>query len=115
MSQTDPTTLGDLWRMIERDSNETREYVREQVKLSREEVRREIDDVKRRLDGFVTRDHFESEKRLLEARVAHVEAALEELERQETSRSQSRREFVYKGIIPVLALIIAAVSIVASR
>jgi transposase len=113
--QTDPTTLGDLWRMIERDSN-----------LTREQVRREIDDVKGRLQSFVTRDHFEAEKRLLEARIDHLEQVVERWEQeaeeqarstaaQADSRRQSRREFVYKGIIPVLALVIAVVSIVASR
>jgi transposase len=108
MSQTDPATLGDLWRMIERDSN-----------LTRDQVRREIDDVKERLRSFVTHDHFDAEKRLLEARIAHLEQVVarweEDSEQQASSRSQNRREFVYKGIIPVLALVIAAVSIIASR
>jgi transposase len=107
MTQTEPTTLGDLWRMIERDSN-----------LTRDQVRREIDDVKKRLDGFVSRDHFEAEKRLLEARIAHVEDALEELEREAnataSSRHQSRRELIYKGVIPVLSLLVAAIAVYVS-
>lgn len=104
MGQTDPTTLGDLWRMIERDSN-----------LTRDQVRREIDDVKTRLSSFVTRDHFDAEKRVLEARIEHLEQAVarweEDAETQASSRRQNRREFVYKGIIPVLALVIAAISL----
>lgn len=108
MAQTDPTSLGDLWTMIQRDSQ-----------LTRDAVKRELDDVKKRLDTFLTKDHFEAEKRLLEARIQHAEQALEKLEREarETTqgRTQTRREFVYKGIIPVLALMIAAVSILASR
>lgn len=108
MSQTDPASLGDLWRMIERDSQ-----------LTREQVRREIDDVKARLQSFVTRDHFDAEKRLLEARIAHLEEAVakweEEADEQATFRSQNRREFVYKGIIPFLALVVAIVSVLASR
>lgn len=103
MTQTDPTTLGELWRAIERDSN-----------LTREQVKRELDDVKKRLDSYVTKDHFEAEKRLLEARIEHAEQALAALERQDNSRRQSYREFVYKGIIPALALVIAAISIIVS-
>jgi phage-related minor tail protein len=111
MTQTDPTSLGDLWTLIQRDSHTTREA-----------VKRELDDVKKRLDTFVTKDHFEAEKRLLEARIQHAEEALEKLEREAEERereareatqgrTQTRREFVYKGVIPVLALIIAAVSL----
>lgn len=104
MSQPEPTTLGDLWTMIQRDSQVTREA-----------VKRELDDVKKRLDTFVTKDHFEAEKRLLEARIQHAEQALEKLEADARegaqSRSLNRREFVYKGVIPVLALVIAALAI----
>lgn len=104
MTQNDPTTLGDLWAMIQRDSQVTRDA-----------VKRELDDVKKRLDTFVTKDHFEAEKRLLEARIQHAEQALEKLEREAREntqgRTQTRREFVYKGIIPALALLIAALSI----
>ncbi|MET7363248.1 hypothetical protein ABZS76_33090 [Streptomyces sp. NPDC005562] len=114
MTQTDPQSLGELWRMIERDSASTREHVR----LSREEVRRELDDVKRRLDSFVTTDHFEAEKRILESRITFLEEAMDQLERsardEVSTRSHNRREFVYKGIIPSLALIVAIVSIFAA-
>jgi hypothetical protein len=107
MAQTDPTSLGDLWTMIQRDSQ-----------LTRDAVKRELDDVKKRLDTFVTKDHFEAEKRLLEARIQHAEQALEKLERdaRETTqgRTQTLREFIYKGVIPALALIIAAVSLFAA-
>lgn len=111
MSQTEPQTLGELWRMIERDSQSTRAG----LELIRDQVKRELDEVRKRLDTFVTRDHFEAEKRLLEARITHAEEALEKLEREarETvgASRQSRREFVYKGLIPILSLLIAAVSI----
>ncbi|MFI0967095.1 hypothetical protein ACH4S8_37775 [Streptomyces sp. NPDC021080] len=100
MTQTEPTNLGDLWTLIQGDSLATREA-----------VKRELDDVKRRLDTFVTRDHFEAEKRLLETRIQHVEEALEEMERQAEQRAQTRREFIFKGVIPVLALVIAGLSI----
>lgn len=107
MTQPDPTSLGDLWTMIQRDSQ-----------LTRDAVKRELDDVKKRLDTFVTKDHFEAEKRLLEARIQHAEQALATLEREARERSEgrvnSRREFVYKGIIPALALLCAALSIYVS-
>ncbi|MDQ1041377.1 hypothetical protein QFZ75_007879 [Streptomyces sp. V3I8] len=105
MNQPDPTSLGDLWTMIQRDSQ-----------LTRDAVKRELDDVKKRLDTFVTKDHFEAEKRLLEARIQHAEQALATLEREARERAQgraqSRREFVYKGIIPALALLVAVISII---
>lgn len=104
MTQPDPTSLGDLWTMIQRDSQ-----------ITRDAVKRELDDVKKRLDTFVTKDHFEAEKRLLEARIQHAEDALKKLEDDARdsalSRAQTRREFVYKGLIPVLALVIAGLSI----
>lgn len=104
MTQSSPDNLGDLWTMIQRDSQ-----------LTREALKRELDDVKKRLDTFVTKDHFEAEKRLLEARIQHAEEALEKLEREARENSQgqaqNRREFVYKGIIPALALLIAVLSV----
>ena len=107
MPQTDPNSLGDLWTMIQRDSQ-----------LTRDALKRELDDVKKRLDTFMTKDHFEAEKRLLEARIQHAEQALEKLEREarESSqgRTQTRREFIYKGVIPILALLTAALSIYVS-
>ncbi|MCX4799579.1 hypothetical protein OG497_37630 [Streptomyces sp. NBC_01242] len=121
MTQPEPT-LAQLWTMIERDSERTRVHVQET-----------LDEVKRRLDGFMTKELWEAEKRVLEQRISQAE---EELRAQETrhtalkeklelearaaaaaaaqqirSRRQSSREFIYKGIIPVLALVIAALSI----
>jgi uncharacterized membrane-anchored protein YhcB (DUF1043 family) len=108
MTQTEPQNIGELWRLIQRDSHQTRES-----------LRRELDDMKKRLDSYVTKEHFEAEKRLMEIRISQVEATLEAMEREArtaaSTRQQNRREFVYKGIIPVLALVIAAVSIIASR
>lgn len=104
MTQTEPQNIGELWRLIERDS-----------RLSREAVKRELDDIKSQLARFVTRDHFDAEKRLLEQRVAHLEEAVKKLEREATeeelSRRQRRRDIFYKGIIPGVSLIIAAVSL----
>jgi hypothetical protein len=105
MTHTEPQNLGELWRLIERDS-----------RLSREAVKRELDDVKEQLKRFVTRDHFDAEKRLLEQRVAHLEEAVRKLEREaveeERSRRQRRRDIFYKGIIPGISLIIAGVSLI---
>jgi uncharacterized membrane-anchored protein YhcB (DUF1043 family) len=108
MTQTEPQSIGELWRLIQRDSHQTRE-----------QLRRELDDMKKRLDSYVTKDHFEAEKRLLQARIEQVERAVEEMEREARTavrtRQQNRREFVYKGIIPSLALLVAIVSVLASR
>ncbi len=98
MAQSEsPDNLTQLWRLIER----------------------ELTDVKSRLDKYVTKDQFDAEKRLLEARIASAEDQLEQLRREtreaRTARQQSRREFVYKGIIPALALIVAIVSIVVAQ
>jgi predicted Zn-dependent peptidase len=105
MTQTDPQNIGDLWRLIQRDSDQTREA-----------LRRELDDMKERLGSYVTKDHFEAEKRLLEGRISQAERNLEKLDREarESARTgqQNRREFIYKGIIPVLALVVAIVSII---
>ncbi|MFE0490237.1 hypothetical protein [Streptomyces griseoaurantiacus] len=97
MAQSEsPQNVGQLWHLIER----------------------ELTDVKRRLDSYVTKDQFDAEKRLLEARISAAEEKIKELNRaarqEQSSRQQSRREFVYKGIIPVLALIIAALSLFAA-
>jgi hypothetical protein len=114
MTQPEPT-LGQLWQMIERDSQRTRDH-----------VQTTINDVKQRLDGFMTKELWQSEKRLLEQRVESVEAELEaqdlrhtqlkeKLEReardQAEARTRDRREFVYKGIIPALSLLIAVVAL----
>ncbi|MEV7675097.1 hypothetical protein [Streptomyces sp. NPDC088752] len=101
MTESAPTNLGELLTEIRRDSQVTRDA-----------VKRELDDVKKRLDTFVTKDHFEAEKRLLEARIQHAEEALEKLERDARGRSMNAREFIYKGIIPALALIIAGLALV---
>jgi hypothetical protein len=97
MASESPENVGQLWRLIER----------------------ELTDVKSRLDSYVTKDQFDAEKRLLEARIATAEGKLEQLERttreERSARQHSRREFVYKGIIPALALIVAIVSVVAAR
>jgi predicted Zn-dependent peptidase len=107
MSQDNPQNIGELWLLIQRDSDETRES-----------LRRELDDMKDRLSSFVTKDHFEAEKRLLEARILQAEQKLERLDREASeaarTRQQNRREFVYKGIIPVLALVVAIVAAAAS-
>ncbi|QDN95004.1 hypothetical protein FNV58_01330 (plasmid) [Streptomyces sp. RLB1-9] len=97
MAQTEsPENVGQLWRLIER----------------------ELTDVKSRLDSYVTKDQFDAERRLLEARISTAEDQLKALKREvsddRSSRHQSRREFVYKGIIPVLALAIAAVSLLSA-
>ncbi|MFJ4902882.1 hypothetical protein [Streptomyces sp. NPDC088727] len=121
MTQPEPT-LAQLWTMIERDSERTRTHVQET-----------LDDVKRRLDGFMTKELWEAEKRVLEQRIAQAEdelraqqgrhvalkekldlearAAAAAAAQQVNNRRQSFREFIYKGIIPVLALAIAALSI----
>lgn len=114
MTQPEPT-LGQLWQMIERDSQRTREH-----------VQTTLDDVKRRLDGFMTRELWESEKRLLEQRVEKVEEEIdaqaaqhnafkEKLEREARERAEThqrdRREFIYKGIIPALSLLIAVTAL----
>ncbi|MEU9405582.1 hypothetical protein AB0E08_07745 [Streptomyces sp. NPDC048281] len=109
MTQTNPPqNVGELWQLIQRDSD-----------LTREQLRRELDDMKQRLDSYVTRDHFEAEKRLLEARIKNAEKSLERLEREgrETAsrRHNGRREFIYKGVIPILALVIAGISIIVAR
>lgn len=93
-----PSNVGQLWLLIQR----------------------ELNDVKSRLDSYVTKDQFDAERRLLEARIATAESQLAELQRvvreERSTRQHSRREFVYKGIIPSLALIVAVVSVVlASR
>ena len=78
-------------------------------------IERELTDVKSRLSSYVTKDQFDAEKRLLEARIATAEDKLEQLERtareERSARQHNRREFVYKGIIPGLALLVAAVSL----
>lgn len=108
MTETEPQSIGELWRLIQRDSHQTRES-----------LRRELDDMKKRLDSYVTKEHFEAEKRLMEVRISQVEDTLEEMDREARTaartRQQSRREFVYKGIIPGLALLVAVVSVLASR
>jgi predicted nuclease with TOPRIM domain len=117
---TEPQSIGELWRLIERDSDNTRE----RVSLTYGQIKQELNDVKKRLDGFVTRDHFEAEKRLLQQRVDHLEEAVKKLEEEaseearsrseeERSRQQGRRDFLYKGIIPGISLIIAAISLFA--
>jgi tetrahydromethanopterin S-methyltransferase subunit G len=110
---TEPQSIGELWRLIERDSDNTRE----RVNLTYGQIKQELNDVKKRLDGFVTRDHFEAEKRLLQQRVDHLEEAVKKLEEEaseeERSRQQGRRDFLYKGIIPGISLIIAAISLFA--
>lgn len=118
MAETEPT-FGQLWEMIERDLRLTRENLQESMK-----------DVKERLNTFVTKEVFESEKRLLEARIMQAEYRLstqealhialkEKLERDEgeavTNRQRDRREFVYKGIIPALSLLIAGIALYISR
>ncbi|MEU6362305.1 hypothetical protein [Streptomyces albidoflavus] len=117
MTQLEPG-LGQLWHLIERDSQRTRDH-----------VQHEVQEVKRRLDGFMTKELWESEKRLLEQRIESVEAELEaqaarhlalkdKLEREARerveSRQRDRREFVYKGIIPALSLLLALVATWAS-
>jgi hypothetical protein len=118
MAEIEPT-LGQLWNLIERDSQLTRQHVKET-----------LDDVKERLNTFVTKDHFEAEKRLLEARVSQAERQLraqetahnalkEKLDNEARaatqSREYSRREFVYKGIIPALSLVIAGLALYFAR
>ncbi|MGW7100416.1 hypothetical protein [Streptomyces sp. NPDC054838] len=120
-TQPEPT-LGQLWQLIERDSQRTRE-----------QVQQTLTEVKTRLDSFMTKELWESEKRLLEQRIAQAEDELHALEaghnalkhkldqdaetaRQALhaeirSRRQNAREFIYKGIIPVLALLTAVVSL----
>jgi hypothetical protein len=98
MASESPENVGQLWRLIER----------------------ELTDVKSRLDSYVTKDQFDAEKRLLEARIRTAEEKLDELGRaareDRSSRAQGLREFIYKGIIPTLALIVAVASIfLASR
>jgi hypothetical protein len=81
-------------------------------------IARELTDVKQRLDNYVTKDQFDAEKRLLEARIATAEEKIKELARATqdaaASRQHNRREFVYKGVIPALALIVAIVSVIAA-
>ncbi|THA72555.1 hypothetical protein E6R60_26875 [Streptomyces sp. A0642] len=113
-TEPDPT-MGQLWRMIEADSRTTRLHVQQT-----------LDDVKKRLDGFMTKDLWESEKRALEQRIEAAERELraqaarhnalkEKLEREAQEEAQARRqngrEFIYKGVIPVLALLVAAISL----
>lgn len=115
-------TLEQLWTMIERDSERNRLHVQEI-----------LEDVKQRLDGFMTKELWEAEKRALEQRIEQAELELRaqaqrhevlknKLEeetriaaqvasRQDRDRRQSAKEFIYKGVIPVLALVIAALSI----
>ncbi|WP_428957919.1 hypothetical protein [Streptomyces sp. cg35] len=125
MSQPEPT-LGQLWQLIERDSQITRRHVQET-----------LDDVKRRLDSFMTKELWESEKRLLVQRIEGAEGELaaqaarhealktkmendardQERARQREAaqrvqgRQQSMRDFVYKGIIPALSLLIAVLAL----
>ncbi|MFH8483069.1 hypothetical protein [Streptomyces sp. NPDC018055] len=114
MTQPEPT-LGQLWQLIERDSQRTRDH-----------VQTTLDDVKRRLDGFMTKELWQSEKSVLEQRISRAEEELQaqqalhnalkdKLEREARqdarARSNSAREFVYKGIIPVLALLIAGLGL----
>ncbi|MGA5598385.1 hypothetical protein ACPCSE_29545 [Streptomyces cellulosae] len=108
MTQAEPRDLGELWRLIQHDSQ-----------VTRDSLRRELDDMKQRLESYVTKDQFDAEKRLLEARIRTAEDKLEQLERstreERSTRQHTRREFVYKGIIPALALIVAIVSIVVTQ
>lgn len=111
----DDLTLGQLWEFIQRDSATTRRHVQD-----------ELQEVRNRLDSFVTRDLWELEKQALERRIVLAEEDLtgvkrrheqfrEKIERDARAaaeqRSRDRRDFVYKGVIPVLALLIAAVSL----
>ncbi|MGW9067927.1 hypothetical protein ACWGQT_00545 [Streptomyces yangpuensis] len=121
MTQPEPT-LGQLWQLIERDSQRTRE-----------QVQQTLTEVKTRLDSFMTKELWESEKRLLEQRIERAEEELQAQEQRHNAlkekldqdaaaarraaeseavgRRQNAREFVYKGIIPALALITAVVSL----
>ncbi|MFD7835621.1 hypothetical protein [Streptomyces sp. NPDC059761] len=121
MTQPEPT-LGQLWQLIERDSQRTRE-----------QVQQTLTEVKTRLDSFMTKELWESEKRLLVQRIEQAEdelqaqeqrhnalkekldkdaeATRQALEAEARSRRQSAREFIYKGIIPCLALLTAVVSL----
>lgn len=107
----DPQSIGELWRRIERDSSDSREHLDDM----RQQLKRELDDVKKRLEAYVTRDHFNAEKRLLEARITQAEQKLDTLDRESrtavTERQQTHRDFIYKGIIPVLALLIAGLAL----
>lgn len=98
MAQSEsPSDVGQLWLLIQR----------------------ELNDVKLRLDSYVTKDQFDAERRLLEARISTAESQLAELQRavreERSTRSQGLREFIYKGIIPSLALIVAVAAIFAAR
>lgn len=98
MAQTEnPSDVGQLWLLIQR----------------------ELNDVKSRLDSYVTKDQFDAERRLLEARISTAESQLAELQRavreERSTRSQGLREFIYKGIIPSLALLVAVAAIFAAR
>lgn len=122
MTQPD-LSLGQLWAMIERDSQ-----------LTRQHVQATLDDVKERLDGFMTKELWETERRALVQRIEAAElelraqaqrhealktkleedarAAREAARRQSSDQRHNRREFVYKGIIPALALLVAVISII---
>lgn len=115
MTHPEPSTLGDLWRLMQAETA-----------LTRDHVRAEIREIRQALDKYVTKERWDAERRDLERRleVAERELAVQderqrefqqtlqnELRASADERLTSTREFVYKGVIPALALLVAVVSL----
>lgn len=116
MTQTPANpSLGDIWALIDSTSVRTREEVSQALK-----------DIRERLDSFVTKEVWDVERRSLERRLEQAEAELrkqddqhqalkERIEREAAAaahaRAARRRDLVYKGILPALAILISVLAL----
>lgn len=116
MTQTPSNpSLGEIWALIDSTSSRTRVEVSEALK-----------DIRERLDSFVTKEVWDVERRSLERRMEQAEAELRKVDEQhqalkeriereaeEAARAKAarRRDLIYKGILPAVAIIISILAL----